>query len=164
MWLEDYVEIEWSRNEPRLTSWKELSVDWDDTMPLRGDFERRLALIEIDVLTAQSLGITVDDLIATYLTNCPVLKQYEEDTFYDQKGRIVFTSNRGLTEVGVTRTEWDKIKDNEHGSVELKIIDDTSTEGPLERIITYYAPFSKCDRIADYRNAWEKFEKRFQEK
>jgi hypothetical protein len=27
--------------------------------------------------------------------------------------------------------------------------------------VTYYAPFTKCDRIADYRTAWAHFEKQF---
>lgn len=27
--------------------------------------------------------------------------------------------------------------------------------------VTYYAPYTKCDRIADYRRAWAHFEKIF---
>lgn len=29
------------------------------------------------------------------------------------------------------------------------------------QIITYEAPFTSCDRIADYRTAWAHFEERF---
>ena len=29
--------------------------------------------------------------------------------------------------------------------------------GPRERVITYYAPFDKCDREKDYALAWENF-------
>jgi hypothetical protein len=33
-------------------------------------------------------------------------------------------------------------------------------EGPVERDITYVAPFTKCDREEDYRTAWKHFEER----
>jgi hypothetical protein len=35
--------------------------------------------------------------------------------------------------------------------------------GPVERTITYVAPFTKCDRIEDYKNAWEFFTKKYGE-
>jgi hypothetical protein len=30
--------------------------------------------------------------------------------------------------------------------------------------VTYYAPYTRCDRIADYRRAWAFFEKQFKDK
>ena len=30
--------------------------------------------------------------------------------------------------------------------------------------VTYYEPFTKCDRVEDYRRAWGHFEKMFGEK
>jgi len=30
--------------------------------------------------------------------------------------------------------------------------------------VTYYAPYTKCDRIADYRRAWEFFDKKLNNK
>jgi hypothetical protein len=33
-------------------------------------------------------------------------------------------------------------------------------EGPVERDITYVAPFTQCDREEDYRTAWKHFAER----
>ena len=46
------------------------------------------------------------------------------------------------------------------GTVERTITDDTQPGGPVERTITYEAPFNRCDREEDYRVAWAEFEKR----
>lgn len=45
------------------------------------------------------------------------------------------------------------------GTVSRTIVDDTLPGGPFERTITYEAPFDRCDRVEDYRVAWEFFEK-----
>ena len=43
------------------------------------------------------------------------------------------------------------------GSVSHTILDDTLSGGPIQRTITYEAPFDRCDRVEDYRVAWEYF-------
>jgi hypothetical protein len=45
------------------------------------------------------------------------------------------------------------------GTLSRTIIDDTLPGGPVERTITYEAPWTLCDRVADYRVVWEYFEK-----
>ena len=45
------------------------------------------------------------------------------------------------------------------GTVGRTIIDDTLPGGPVERTITYEAPFDSCDRVEDYKIAWEFFER-----
>jgi hypothetical protein len=45
------------------------------------------------------------------------------------------------------------------GSISRTIIDDTLPGGPVERTITYEAPFDRCDRVGDYRVVWGYFEK-----
>lgn len=124
------------------------------------DYERRQALLEIDVLIAMSLKFSLNDLLSIYRIQFPVLRQNENDTWYEQNGRIVFSCSKGLTGVGFSRPEWNEIKDMRSGTVERKIIDDTMPGGPVERTITYVAPFDHCDREEDFRIAWEEFEKR----
>ena len=49
------------------------------------------------------------------------------------------------------------------GTVERTIMDDTLPGGPIERTITYLAPFDRCDREKDYETVWAEFERRFRD-
>lgn len=130
-------------------------------MSFRSDYERREALVEIDVLVAMELGMSVDQLQSIYSIQFPVLNMYENDTWYDQNGRIVFTNNRGLSGVGLTRQEFEGIREWKEGTYIHTYHDDTVPEGSVERTIKYVAPFDRCDRIADYEEVWHAFEERF---
>lgn len=159
------------KKDPRLNNnfFKNLTPHWQRDIALRSDYERRQALVEIDVLAAMALGLTLDELITIYRVQFPVMRQYEKDTWYDQNGRIVFTISKGLVGVGFPRKGkkgeqgWEDIKDMKTGTVERTIIDDTMPGGPIERTIIYQAPFDRCDREEDYHTAWEAFEIRFAE-
>ena len=39
----------------------------------------------------------------------------------------------------------------------------TPPGGPIERTITYLAPFDRCDREKDYETVWAEFERRFKD-
>ena len=108
------------------------------------------------------MGLYLDLLIfvSFLFLQFPVLKSYEKDTWYDKNGRIVFTASKGLPGVGFSRSEWNEIREMQSGTVERTITDDTQPGGPVERTITYKAPFDRCDREEDYRIAWAEFEKR----
>lgn len=183
LWHREYKEAAvrdaWSKIDERLkpAKFSELTSEWKWESPLRTDFERRQALVEIDVLTAMALGMTLEQLKTIYRIQFPVLQQYEQDTWFDKCGRIVFTSNRGLTGVGFDRSSFEKpdavapvvrgqsrwngiMKDAPAGYVfERTITDDTQPGGPVERTIRYVAPFDRCDREKDYETAWAFFEK-----
>ncbi len=126
--------------------------------------------MEIDVLVAQALGLTLDELITIYCVQFPVMQQYERDTWYDMNGRIVFTNSKGLAGVGFSRKGkgrgankeigWEDIKDMTSGTVSRTILDDTLPGGPVERTITYVSPWVTCDRVEDYRVGWGFFEAR----
>ncbi|MDO4510323.1 MAG: hypothetical protein Q4B68_00715, partial [Bacteroidales bacterium] len=132
---------------------------WD--IPLRNYFERRQALVEIDVIAAMALGLTLEDLEMIYTIQFPVLQQNEADTWYDQRGNIVFTCSKGLTGVGVDRKVWDTIKHQQPGETYIHTIDPRKSELYAGQQVTYHAPYTKCDRIEDYRRAWAHFEKVF---
>ncbi len=163
----DYAKSSWAKSDSRLKNarFSTLSKEWTWNTPLRTDYERREALIELDVLVAMALGMTLDQLKTIYRIQFPVLQQYETDTWYDANGRIVFTNNRSMVGVGYTRPEFENgIKDAPAGTIfKRTITDDTQPGGPIERTIEYVAPFDKCDREKDYETAWAFFENKYKE-
>lgn len=164
-WDPTFVYCEWSKKDDRLDNrvFCSLSDNWDINTPFRIDYVRRQALVEIDVLTAMALGMTLDQLKTIYRIQFPVLQSYEADTWYDANGRIVFTNNRSLTGVGFSRSEWESgIKGAPAGQKFYRTItDDTMPGGPIERTIEYVAPFDRCDREQDYETAWKFFEEKY---
>ena len=169
-WDEAFRQQRWTKDDPRLPNsfFTNLTPAWQRDCALRTDYARRQALVEIDVMVARALGLTLEELITIYRVQFPVMQQYERDTWYDQNGRIVFTPSKGLSGVGFPRkgsgrganknTGWEDIQGMTSGTVSRTILDDTLPGGPIERTISYQAPFDRCDRVEDYRAAWEVFE------
>lgn len=142
-------------------------MQWDRTAGLRTEFARRMALVEIDVLVAQALGLTLDQLIEIYRIYFPVLQENEAGTWYDQNGRIVWTCSKGLPGVGWLddrgkspgRAAWEKILAENPAELTCTAIDDTMPGGPRTVTRHFTGPFTQCDRIEDYRRAWAHFER-----
>ena len=166
----------------------ELTQEWQRNCALRSDLSRRQALVELDVLTAQAMGLDLQDLLTLYKMRFRVLRSYEADTWYDQNGRIVFTPNSlGLAGVGLPRKKcasdakdgityrkggydvgpeglgFEDIRDLKEGFVEKTYPDVSMTDTPVNRTVRYVAPFFKMDREKDYEIAWKVFEEKYGE-
>lgn len=174
MWKEKYKQESWSIEDNRLKPFASLTEQWQWATPLRNYFERRQALVEIDVIAAMALGLSLQDLEMIYTIQFPVLQQNENDTWYDAEGKIVFTCSRGLTGVGLDRPAWNAMRGNPITDADGTVIAYEGVEPQYTHTIdprkselyggqqqTFIAPYNRCDRIADYRTAWAHFEKIF---
>ena len=167
-WRDSYSQDSWAKSDYRLRPQRftTLTDKWTWDTPLRTDYERRQALVELDVLTAMALGMSLDQLKTIYRIQFPVLQSYEAETFYDANGRIAFTINRSLIGVGVDRPTWENTlrQLNPGETYRKKYTDDTQPGGPVERTIEYVAPFDRCDREEDYETAWKFFSEKYGER
>ena len=177
MWNQAYMQETWCIEDKRLKSFTTLTEHWQWSTPLRNNFERRQALVEIDVIAAMALGLSLQDLEMIYTIQFPVLQQNENDTWYDAEGKIVFTCSKGLTGVGLDRKRnaktgmlgWEDIRgeqidENTYAGISpthTHTIDPAKSELYGGQQQTFVAPYTRCDRIADYRTAWAHFEKVF---
>ncbi|MEE8736336.1 Eco57I restriction-modification methylase domain-containing protein [Bifidobacterium subtile] len=162
-WDDSYTSMSWAKSDSRLTpeTFTDLTSQWGWHTPLRTDYERRQALVELDVLASMALGITLDELIDIYRLTFTVLKGYEDDTWYDAQGRIAF-SKKNYGDLIYKRADFNRIRNAKTGEIFTRtIMDDTKPGGPCKRTIAYAAPFDKCDRIDDYAAAWAFFEDKY---
>lgn len=152
----------WLKSDERLKSvFIETKDTWSTTSFLKSDYERRQALLELDVIVAHALGMSLEQLKLMYHVQFSTLRGHEAGTWYDRNGRIVFTNNRSLSNVGFARKEWEEIENAKEGTFSRTILDNTMPGDPIERTIEYVAPFDRCDREKDYEEVWAKFEERF---
>ena len=181
-WKKEFSLEIWSEPNPQLPLdyFSRLSHEWTRDSPLRTELARRQALLEIDVIVAQAFGLTLEDLLFIYRSGFRVMRGYDQETYYDQNGRIVFTPNRGgLPGAGLPRKVekkpgvryqingfdvqdgygFEDVKDMKEGTVSKSYIDNTLPE-PVQKTITYVAPFFRMNREEDYAKAWEFFAER----
>ena len=151
--------VGWALKDSRLPPSSGLGIAWNASSPLRNDFARRWALIELDVLSAMTLGLDLKELKTIYQVQFPVLVQNESDTWYDANGIIVFTRSTSLRGVGLDRKEWEEIKDLAPGQTHSHVVDPAKSEMYGGTTRTYVAPFERRDRAEDYATAWAFFEK-----
>ena len=159
-----FTDISWTKNDPRLPSnlFSQIKNKWNFNSFAKDDFSRRQLLLEIDVLVAMGIGLNLKQLTTLYRLQFPVMQQYENDTWYDSNGRIVFSA-KNMGDLTYKRPEWEKkVKDAPEGKRFYRTInDDTMPGGPVERTIEYVAPFDRCDREQDYETAWKFFEEKY---
>ncbi|MFG2920923.1 class I SAM-dependent DNA methyltransferase [Streptomyces sp. NPDC048305] len=145
----DWLECEkWAHewpNIPPLTTW--LNADWGDATPLRTEYERRAALVELDALVSVWLGISADQLVAIYKSRYAVLADREAQMYFDAHGHRIAADPYAFG-YGQIKETYSALLDH------LKRSDAVTPPGG------YSAPFYKADREAELRAAHAHFQAR----
>lgn len=115
--------------------------------PLRTEYERRAALVELDALVAVWLGITADHLASIFKSRFPQLHDYEAATYFDANGRKIAGD---FNTFGHGQTKQDYLDLLAH------LEDPAATPPP----VGYTAPFYKADRETEMRSAHAHFQAR----
>jgi hypothetical protein len=137
LWDDAFRADAFTKDDPRLASFSGLTSTWTRASALRNDYERRQALVELDVLAALALDIGIDELCTIYRVQFPVLVGYERENRYDQRGRLVPTAVKNLV--------------RQSGQQEGEVQD------PEQPGRSYLLPFDRCDREEDMRRAYDVF-------
>ncbi|MGW5880292.1 class I SAM-dependent DNA methyltransferase [Nocardiopsis terrae] len=138
---ESWRQETWALDWPRLSPIGEVDVEWEYASPLRTEYERRAALVELDALVSVWLGITSEQLVALYKSRYPIMRDYENSIHFDANGRKI-AKNHNTYGYGQTKEDFLQLQ---------KYLDkddptDTVPEG-------YSAPFYEADREREYREA-----------
>lgn len=156
--------------DPRLaleTPWSALTADWQRGSAFRTDFARRQALLEIDVLVALALGLTLKQLITIYQVQFPVMRGYERQDLFDAHGRRLPTTTRkdpGAKELRDALKARSPTLDFRDAALAYTS-DPITVTWPIDngrQIVTrtFHPPFTPVDREEDYRVAYEFFKGR----
>jgi hypothetical protein len=158
---DDFRSDSWALADTRLfqsgqLDWSALGPGWERGCALRNDLAKRQALLEIDVLVALALNLSIDELIQIYEVQFPVMKAYEEADRYDARGRRL--PNTARKDAG-GRELRDALAD--HDGQSSVTVSWTIDNGQREVTRTFHPPFTPADRIEDYRVAYRVFSERF---
>lgn len=128
-----------------------ITNEWNESFAIWRDLDRYITMVELDVLAAKGIGMTLEQLIDLYSINYPNMNDNEKNTWYDQEGKIVFTTNKSFVKFGVSKDTWEKNKDNSFSSLDLLGINRN-----------YVAPYYRTDRISLYKEAWDMASKMYE--
>ncbi|WP_100444502.1 Eco57I restriction-modification methylase domain-containing protein [Glycomyces xiaoerkulensis] len=139
----------WALGWPILQKLGQVEAEWSDAIPLRTEYERRAALVEIDALVAVMLGMSAQQLEAIYLARYPVLSEREDKTWFDANGRKICGDTKAG---GLGQTKEDFIQLQAH-------LNDGAPPPS-----GYSPPFYKADRVAEMTAAHAEFTRRLEAK
>ncbi|MFF2363298.1 Eco57I restriction-modification methylase domain-containing protein [Streptomyces sp. NPDC058122] len=138
----------WPKSTPPLA--KGVGRIWTHDTPLRSEFSRRAALVEIDALVAVWLGISADELVAMYDARFPVLQQYEENMWFDANGRRIAKAHQQHG-YGQPKDAWKKLSSHDEFPAEYTLPDG------------YADPLYQAHRRKEMKAAHSEFTRRMRE-
>jgi len=137
----------WAYPWPRLSAPGDVGSDWEWDTPLRTEYARRAALVEIDSLVAVWLGLSIEEFLAAYESRFSVLADHEDDMYFDANGR----------KLAADYDSWGHGQTKEHWKQFEQYLEDPAANPVPDG---YTGPFYKADRVAEYRRAHAVFSER----
>lgn len=139
----------------------DIGREWSAATPLRREYDRWLALCDIDALVALTLGIGAEQLAQMYRSQFGVLRRYETASVFDSKGRRLADphQNHGHLQAMLEADAkssgargwakiWDRVQQHLAGNTTIDL-------GPFK------PPFSPADRVAAMTQAYWTFVDRY---
>ncbi|MER5842042.1 hypothetical protein ABT099_17385 [Streptomyces prasinus] len=161
----------WVDHESWACSWPLMSTKLNDTTPtwqrdtpLRTEYARRAALVEIDALVAVWLGIDADTLITMYRARFPIMQDFDRVTWFDAAERKI-AGDRYTYGHGQDRDHWKQFE-KYMADPAFKAHQEDPANNPAPQTPVpdgYTAPFYKADRETEMREAHAYFKKRLDE-
>lgn len=162
LWKFGWKQDSWSDPDFDRISLGEIDGEWSVDTPLRRDFERRLALVEIDALAALMLGLTAEQLCAMYRTQFAVLRKYENKMAFDAEGRKICAYHQSA---GYRQSELQtraKAKELPKEWEKIWAMYEQYEEDPdsIDWLGHYTPPFTRPDREFEMTRAYNEFQHR----
>ncbi|WP_055522613.1 hypothetical protein [Streptomyces graminilatus] len=156
LWEELY-DSTWNTDEPWAHNWAGMKTElhavtptWQRDTPLRTEYARRAALVEIDALVAVWLGIDADTLIIMYRARFDIMQGFDLVTWFDANER----------KIAGDRYTYGHGQEKEHFTQLQTYLADKADPKTAPVPDGYSAPFYKANREAEMREAHAYFQKR----
>ncbi|MER6345735.1 hypothetical protein ACWC10_14730 [Streptomyces sp. NPDC001595] len=161
LWVELH-DPKWQAYEPWAITWPGMKTElhavtptWRRDTPLRTEYARRAALVEIDALVAVWLGIDADTLIAMYRARFPIMQDFDRVTWFDAAERKI-AGDRYTYGFDQTKDHWTQFEAYQEAF-------EKDPETTVSVPDGYTAPFYKADREREMREAHAYFKQRLDE-
>lgn len=156
LWQELY-DSTWAAAEPWARTWEGMETElhavtpkWQRDTPLRSEYTRRAALVEVDALVAVWLGISADTLVTMYRARFPIMQDFDLVTWFDANER----------KIAGDRYTYGHGQEKEHFTQLQTYLADKADPKTTPVPDGYTAPFYKASREAEMREAHAYFQKR----
>ncbi|MBV2366826.1 class I SAM-dependent DNA methyltransferase [Streptomonospora nanhaiensis] len=144
----------WNDDEPWACKWPGMKTElhavtpaWQRDTPLRTEYSRRAALVEIDALVAVWLGIDADTLITMYRARFDIMQGFDQVTWFDANER----------KIAGDRYTYGHGQEKKHFTQLQTYLADPKTAPVPDG---YTSPFYKANRESEMREAHAYFRKR----
>ncbi|WP_030542889.1 hypothetical protein [Streptomyces albus] len=165
---EELFDAAWAVHEPWARVWPlmttqlhEVGPNWCRNTPLRTEYARRSALVEIDALVAVWLGVSADALATMFNSRLPIMRGFDEVTWFDAAERKI-AGDRYTYGHGQTKDHWKQFEaymaDPAFAAHQADPVNNPAPATPAPD--GYTAPFYKADRETEMREAHAYFQQR----